>query len=604
VVSVASGSLPQGLTLGPLVLASSGISGTPTTAGRYEFALRVADACGASSTRSFTITIEGGGTAPVQISALPTSLAFQVERSNSAPPPTQSMALATATGAVGFSALGESEGNWLSVTPAGGFTPATLVASVSNYATLAPGTYTGRVAISSQAGRVLVPVTLTVGAAPAEITLSASNLTFTYVTGTAAALARQLINVNSASATPFTASAVTATGGTWLSATPSSGTAPANVEIAANPAGLAVGEYSGVVTFTPVNNSAAAKVVQVRLSVTAAPTLSVLPSTISIPYQQGGPAPAAQQINISSSGAPITFTATAAGGSWLSISAAQTTTPGLLQASFNPSGLAPGAYIGTITVQPTVGAPVVVNVTLTVTSPAMLLSAVTSAASFKADVVSPGELVTLFGSKFGAEGLTPYQLTAERRLDTTLAETRVLFDGVPAPLLYVSAEQISAIVPYNVSSASTTRVEVEYKGQRTNVLQVPVGLSSPALFTVGGTTKAAALNQDTSVNGYPAAAQVGSIVSLFATGAGTLAPAPADGEIVNSVTLPRALQDVGVTIAGRTAEVLYQGAAPGLPAGMLQVNVRIPAETPVGDVPVLLYVGGKSSPAGVTLSVR
>ncbi|MBK5291093.1 MAG: hypothetical protein JJE04_05265 [Acidobacteriia bacterium] len=53
------------------------------------------------------------------------------------------------------------------------------------------------------------------------------------------------------------------------------------------------------------------------------------------------------------------------------------------------------------------------------------------------------------------------------------------------------------------------------------------------------------------------------------------------------------------------AELLYAGAAPGLVAGVLQVNVKVPAGIAPGQsVPVQFAVGGVSSRSGVTLAVR
>ena len=49
---------------------------------------------------------------------------------------------------------------------------------------------------------------------------------------------------------------------------------------------------------------------------------------------------------------------------------------------------------------------------------------------------------------------------------------------------------------------------------------------------------------------------------------------------------------------------MYAGAAPGLTAGVLQVNVRIPVDAPAGAVPVSLVVGTKSSPANVTIWIQ
>jgi uncharacterized protein (TIGR03437 family) len=60
-----------------------------------------------------------------------------------------------------------------------------------------------------------------------------------------------------------------------------------------------------------------------------------------------------------------------------------------------------------------------------------------------------------------------------------------------------------------------------------------------------------------------------------------------------------------VGIANMGAEILYVGGAPGLVAGLLQLNVRIPIDTPSGPrVPLVISVGGNFSPPGVTLAIQ
>lgn len=54
------------------------------------------------------------------------------------------------------------------------------------------------------------------------------------------------------------------------------------------------------------------------------------------------------------------------------------------------------------------------------------------------------------------------RLTDDRRLATALAGTRILFNDVPAPLVYVSDKQSSAIVPYAVAGRTSVDVQVEY----------------------------------------------------------------------------------------------------------------------------------------------
>jgi uncharacterized protein (TIGR03437 family) len=71
-------------------------------------------------------------------------------------------------------------------------------------------------------------------------------------------------------------------------------------------------------------------------------------------------------------------------------------------------------------------------------------------------------------------------------------------------------------------------------------------------------------------------------------------------------TFPKPLLPVSVTIGGVDApEILYAGAAPGLVAGAMQINVRVPANAPVGDaVRVRLKIGSNTSPEGVTVAVK
>src|SRR5262249_48098809 len=133
-----------------------------------------------------------------------------------------------------------------------------------------------------------------------------------------------------------------------------------------------------------------------------------------------------------------------------------------------------------------------------------------------------------------------YRLNDDRRLATTLAETRILFNGVPAPLLYVSNKQSTAIVPYAVAGRTSVDVQVDYKGVRSYALTVPVLTSRPGIFSLdaSGQGQGAILNQDGSLNSPSNPAPRGSIISIFATGGGEAAAGVVDGQIVSDV-LPR-----------------------------------------------------------------
>jgi uncharacterized protein (TIGR03437 family) len=112
------------------------------------------------------------------------------------------------------------------------------------------------------------------------------------------------------------------------------------------------------------------------------------------------------------------------------------------------------------------------------------------------------------------------------------------------------------------------------------------------------------LNQDSSVNTAAAPAEKNAFVVIFATGEGLTNPAGSDGKLA-VVPLAKPVLPVTVKIGGIDAEVSYAGGAPGLVAGVIQVNARIPAQAPSGDaVPVTIKIGSAESQAGVTLAIR
>jgi uncharacterized protein (TIGR03437 family) len=81
-------------------------------------------------------------------------------------------------------------------------------------------------------------------------------------------------------------------------------------------------------------------------------------------------------------------------------------------------------------------------------------------------------------------------------------------------------------------------------------------------------------------------------------------PAGIDGKLAGNPP-PSPLLPVTLTIGGQQAAVLYAGGAPGAPAGLMQINARIPAGITSGDaVPVVLQVGDVQAPQSVTIAVR
>jgi len=177
--------------------------------------------------------------------------------------------------------------------------------------------------------------------------------------------------------------------------------------------------------------------------------------------------------------------------------------------------------------------------------------------------------------------------------------------------VFTSKTQASAVVPSIVPPDPLNRnrrvpVEVERHGVVVGARTVRVTDLQPALFTLAGNGSgtAVALHVNGSVNSADSPAVAGSIVVLYATGFGSTDPPSFDG-VVASAPFPRPKSPVSVVIAGRPAEVLYVGSAPGLVAGLIQLNVRIPVETEANPItPIVVNVGSATSPPDVTLAVR
>ena len=218
---------------------------------------------------------------------------------------------------------------------------------------------------------------------------------------------------------------------------------------------------------------------------------------------------------------------------------------------------------------------------------ALTPGAITNAASFEAGPIVPGELITLFGSNLGpASGVAAQPLNGV--LPRTLAGIQVVVDASQAPLLYVSATQVTAMVPLESRGKATAEVRVVYNNLSFGPVTAPVAAAWPALFTVSATGQgqAAALNQDGSANDAAHPAAPGSVVQLFGTGAGAIDS-----------------RDVRVKVGGEPADVLYAGPAPGLIPAVFQVNVRIPPGV-TGAAPVVVQVGNAASLPVVTVAIR
>ncbi len=216
-----------------------------------------------------------------------------------------------------------------------------------------------------------------------------------------------------------------------------------------------------------------------------------------------------------------------------------------------------------------------------------LVGIATSAGLATSNAVAPYELVSLFGYGIGPATPATAQVI-DNVISTSLAGVQVLFDGIPAPLLYVSATQINAVVPEEVMGHDTTAVQILTSAGTLNGPTMLVRPAQPGIFPSGilNLTSlipyAAALNQDGSVNSASNPAAFGSIVSIWATGGGTSNPRQ-NGTIATAAEggfpAPVSILSSNCGREGTSLEILYAGDAPGTVVGVSQVNFRLPEQT-------------------------
>jgi uncharacterized protein (TIGR03437 family) len=237
------------------------------------------------------------------------------------------------------------------------------------------------------------------------------------------------------------------------------------------------------------------------------------------------------------------------------------------------------------------------------------IASVRNAASNLQSWIAPGEIVVITGSGLGPAGLTMGQLTVDGVYDTQIAGSRVEINGVAAPMIYASASQVAAVVPYWATATGPpllNQVTVSYQGSVSRPTKIAGAQWVLGLFTGDGSGKgqAAAVNQDGTLNGIAHPATPGSVISLYATGEGATIPAGIDG-LLASAPLPMPSAHLAVTIGGQTVNPEYAGGAPREIAGLMQINVRVPDNVASGTaVPVTVQVPGYStSQPGVTIVV-
>jgi len=210
---------------------------------------------------------------------------------------------------------------------------------------------------------------------------------------------------------------------------------------------------------------------------------------------------------------------------------------------------------------------------------------------------APGEIVSIFGASLGPSvGVATSFDQTSGRLPTSAAGVSVAWNGIPAPLYFVRADQLNVQVPYEVANASEAELVVTHGSSSSLTERVRIAPTRPGLFP-------RVFHPDFSFVTPENPAAPGGVVVLFATGQGVTNPPSRTGAFPDDI-FPAPAAPVTIRIGGRTADLLFQGQAPGT-AGVMQINARVPEGlTSSSTVPVSLQIGEGQSQDGVTVPIR
>lgn len=229
-------------------------------------------------------------------------------------------------------------------------------------------------------------------------------------------------------------------------------------------------------------------------------------------------------------------------------------------------------------------------------TPVPSIASVTNGASFASGSITPGEIATLFGGNLTSA--TGINLTSSLPLPTQFLDVGVSVNGTLAPLFAIDnvngQQQINFQVPWEAGNKSTATIEVLHNGIASESLVVPVVHSQPGIinYNLNGAAFGVILHADYQLADAAHPVKAGETVLIYCTGLGAVNSPPASGAAASGQTTVAAAT---VKIGGISGTVPFSGLAPDF-VGLNQVNVVIPQGVKSGNQPVVLTIGGASSP--------
>jgi uncharacterized protein (TIGR03437 family) len=223
-----------------------------------------------------------------------------------------------------------------------------------------------------------------------------------------------------------------------------------------------------------------------------------------------------------------------------------------------------------------------------------LIDSVLDAFSQQPAPVTPGGILTIVSDAI--RPVEPADRGLTSALDTVLEGVRILFDGVPAPMMSVAPGEAYVIAPYEVVGRSETQIVVESPGvQSSPVFARVLGINPSFMKTVR--------NQDGSINAPGNPAKLGSVVTLYATGLGVTGPPSPDGALADDPPA-HPVVPIGVFFGAAPADTLNVSGIPGFVNGIFQIQARIPLTAPTGAAVSVLLPNAPNPNTGVMVAIQ
>lgn len=225
------------------------------------------------------------------------------------------------------------------------------------------------------------------------------------------------------------------------------------------------------------------------------------------------------------------------------------------------------------------------------------ISAIVSDASFQAGgPVASGSWVAIFGSNLAptTRQWNPATEIVNGLLPTSLDGTSVTVNGKPAAVNFISPGQVNIQAPDDVAMGPVQLAVTTASGGASAAFTMNYAQFAPGLFPAAPPYLAAQHADNSYVGNYPGAtpAKPGETIILWGTGFGPASPPVASGRVFNGANA--LANEVTVTIGGKPAVVDFAGV---VGAGLVQINVQVPAGLNDGDAAVVASVGGVTTEA-------